>query len=56
MEDMQRRITRDLNYQPAGDIWLTAFSVDLAKAGLSDSEVQTLRNMIKWQMEQLQPK
>jgi hypothetical protein len=56
MEDMQRRITQDLNYQPAGDIWLTAFSVDLAKAGLSDSEVQTLRNMIKWQMEQLQPK
>jgi hypothetical protein len=55
MENMQKRITSELNYQPAGEIWLTAFSVDVKKSGLSASEVQVVRNLVEWQMNQLQP-
>jgi hypothetical protein len=55
MDDMEKRLTRDLNYRSAGEIWLTAFSVDLHQTGLSASELEMVRNLIKWQMDQLQP-
>ncbi|MDB6122543.1 MAG: hypothetical protein JWQ71_1536 [Pedosphaera sp.] len=55
MEDMQKRITSEMKYQPAGEVWFTAFSVDLKKTGLSQSEVQMVRNLVEWQMKQLQP-
>jgi hypothetical protein len=54
MEDMQKRIVSELKYRPEREIWLTAFSVDLKKAGLSSSEVQMVRNLVKWQMDQMQ--
>ncbi len=54
MEDLERRITRELHYQPAGEVWLTAFSVDLRKNGLSPAEIQVMRNLVKWQLDQMQ--
>ncbi len=55
MEDMEKRIVRELHYRPDGEIWLTAFSVDVRKTGLSPSQLQMVRNMVKWQMDQMQP-
>lgn len=54
MDDMERRVVRELNYRPAGDIWFTAFSVDVRKTGLSPGELESMRNMIQWQLDQLQ--
>jgi hypothetical protein len=54
MDDMERRVVRDLNYRPAGDIWFTAFSVDVRKTGLSPGELESMRNMIQWQLNQMQ--
>lgn len=54
MDDMERRLTRELNYQASGDLWLTAFSVDLRKTGLSQSELQTIQNLVKWELQQMQ--
>src|SRR5579871_165639 len=49
MENMERRITSELHYRPAGDVWLPVFSVDLAAAGMSESDLNMIRNMVKWQ-------
>ncbi len=54
MEDMEKRVTGELHYRPADEIWLTAFSVDLHRAGLSPAEVQVMRNLVKWQLDQMQ--
>lgn len=55
MEDMEKRIERELHYRPDGDIWLTAFSVDVRKTGLSRSQLQMMQNIVKWEMDQMQP-
>ena len=55
MEDMEQRVTHDLGYRPDGEIWLTAFSVDLRDTGLSPAELQMMRNFVKWQLDQMQP-
>ena len=55
MDDMERRLVRELNYRPDGEIWFTAFSVDVRKTGLSPDELQSIRNMIRWQLDQMQP-
>jgi hypothetical protein len=55
MDDMERRLSQELGYRPADDLWLTAFSVDLRQTGLSPGQLQMVRNIIKWQMDQLQP-
>ena len=54
MDNMEKSITRQLHYRPDGDIWLTAFSVDLRKIGLPPAQIESMRNMMKWQMEQMQ--
>lgn len=54
MHDLERRICEELNYRPAGDTWQTAFAINLRAAGISDAEVNVVRSMVKWQMEQLQ--
>ncbi len=54
MDDMERRVVHDLNYRPVGDTWFTAFSVDVRKTGLSPGELQSLQNMIQWQLDQMQ--
>jgi len=53
MDDLEKRITRELHYRPAGEVWLTAFSVDLKAAGLTASDVQMVQNLIQWQMGQM---
>lgn len=53
MEDMEKRVTRQLNYRPDGDVWLTAFSVDIRKTGMSPYELQMMQNLVKWQMNQM---
>ncbi len=55
MDNMEKSITRDLNYRPVEDVWLTAFSVDVRDTGLTPGQVQAMRNMVKWQLEQMQP-
>jgi len=54
MDDMERRLTTQLHYRPAEDVWLTAFSVDMKKADISPSEAQVMRNLVKWQLDQMQ--
>ena len=53
MDDLQQRLQRELHYRPAGDVWLTAFSVDFNRSGISPYEAQVTRNLIKWQLEQM---
>ena len=55
MENMEKRVIRDLGYHTDGEIWLTAFSVDIRKTGMSPAELQMMQNMVKWQLEQMQP-
>jgi hypothetical protein len=55
MPNLEKRIIRQLHYRPDGDVWFTAFSVDLRKTGLSPGEIEWMRNLIKTQLEQLQP-
>ncbi len=54
MEDMEKRVIRELNYRSDGEIWLTAFSVDVRKTGLSATELQMMQNLVKWQIDQMQ--
>ena len=54
MDNMEKSITRQLHYRPDGDIWLTAFSVDLRQIGLPPAQIESMRNMMKWQLEQMQ--
>lgn len=54
MHDLERRIGEELRFRPAGDTWLTAFAINPRAAGLSDAELNLVRGMVKWQMEQLQ--
>ena len=56
MDNMEKSITRQLHYRPDGDIWLTAFAVDLRQiqACRRKGNWQAMRNMMKWQMQQMQ--
>jgi hypothetical protein len=53
MDNMEKTVRRQLHYRPAGDIWLTAFAADVRQTGLSPAQLQMMRDMVKWQMEQL---
>jgi len=46
MDDMERRVINQLHYRPDGDNWLTAFSSDLRETGMSQVEIQFIRNMV----------
>jgi hypothetical protein len=54
MEDFERRLTQDLNYRPARDEWFPAFSVDLQKAQVTDSELNFVQSLVDWQMKMLE--
>jgi hypothetical protein len=54
MDDLEKRVTGDLHYRPADETWLTAFSVNLRKGGISPAEAQIIRNLIKTQLDQMQ--
>jgi hypothetical protein len=53
MDDLQKRVTGELHYRPADEIWLTAISVDMRKSGISPSEAQFLRSLIEGQVDQM---
>jgi hypothetical protein len=55
MDDLERRIRRELGYRPDSDLWLPAFTVDYTKAGLSVIEATLLRTMVRQQMQGLLP-
>lgn len=55
MEDMERRVRREFGYRAESDLWLPAFTVDYAKAGLSVIEATILRTMVQRQMQELLP-
>ncbi len=54
MDDLEKRITGDLHYRPADEIWLCAFSVDMRKSGLSPVAAQWMRSLIEGEMDQMQ--
>jgi hypothetical protein len=55
MTDLEQRLRDELGCRPTGQTWLTAFSVDLAKAGVSPGEREFMSGMIKRQLEVLRP-
>jgi hypothetical protein len=56
MPDLEKRLGQQLHYRSVAEHWFTAFSVNLAKAGVSESERQSVRNLVKLQLAQFQPK
>jgi hypothetical protein len=54
MDDLEKRVTGELRYRSDGETWLTAFSVDLHKSGISPGEAEIVRNLIKSQLDQMQ--
>ena len=56
MPDLEQRLRKDLGYQPGKQIWLTAFSVDLPKAGISTTEHEFISKFVTRQLEALQTK
>lgn len=55
MDDLERRVRREFGYRAESDLWLPAFTVDYAKAGLSVVEATLLRTMVQRQMQELLP-
>jgi hypothetical protein len=53
MPDLELRLRNELNYRPAEELWLTAFSVNLSKSGISQSEIGFIRAFVKREMDQL---
>ena len=53
MEDLERRLTRELNYRPSREEWFSAFSVDLQKTQISDAELKFVQGFVDWQMQML---
>ncbi len=53
MPDLEQRLAADLKYYPAGELWLSAFSVDLRQAGITTEERDFVRKIVAWQLKQL---
>jgi hypothetical protein len=53
MEDLERRLTRELNYRPGREEWFSAFSVDMQKTQISDAELKFVQGFVDWQMQML---
>jgi hypothetical protein len=54
MDDLEKRVTGELHYRPAEEKWMTAFSVDLDKSGISPFAAGWLRSFVQEEMEQIQ--
>jgi hypothetical protein len=50
MPDMEKRLRAELKYQPADELWFTAFGVDLLKARITSTEREFIDNFVKWQL------
>jgi hypothetical protein len=53
--DLERRLREEMNYQPVEQFWLTAFSVDLAGAGISSADLAFISSLVHREMAPLQP-
>jgi hypothetical protein len=53
MPDLEKRVRDQLGYRPAGELWLTAFSVNLATAGVSPAEREFIHNVVQKQLAEL---
>jgi hypothetical protein len=47
MPDLERRLRQELGYRPAGQVWLTAVSVNLRQTGVSPGERQFIRGLVQ---------
>ncbi len=56
MDNMEKLLAKELHYYPVDELWLNAFSVDLKKSGVSESEARATRSMVEWQLKGLQGK
>ena len=56
MPDLEARLRKELRYHPAGQLWLTAFSVNLAQGGISNADRQFIRSLVRQGMEQTRPR
>jgi hypothetical protein len=54
MPDMEMRLRRDLNYDPREQVWFTAFTVDLQKAGITQNEWDFIHQFVKKEIGELQ--
>ncbi len=54
MPDLELRLRKELHYRPAQELWLTAFSVNLSQAGISQSERQFIRAFVKRELDEMQ--
>lgn len=55
MDDLERRIRRQLGYRPGEDVWVLAFGVDLKQSGISEWEFNLIRFMTQRQLQILNP-
>lgn len=55
MANLEKGLVNEQHYRPDGELWFTAFSVDMRKTGLSPSEIQWMRGLIKVELEQMKP-
>src|SRR5262249_24337055 len=55
MADLEKRLRADLAYRPRTERWLTAISVNTRRAGLAEAEVESMRALVRWQLEALEP-
>jgi hypothetical protein len=53
MENLEKHLVNELHLRPASEEWLNAFSLDLKKSGVTPSEAEAVRNMVKWQFDQM---
>ena len=53
MPEMETRLRKELHYQPVEDTWFAPITVNLAEAGISASELEFVRGIIRSQMKQL---
>lgn len=54
MADIERRLVAELDYAPAENRWLRAFSVDPRAEGLSRFEIRMVRSMVRLQLRQME--
>ena len=54
MTDLEERLRKKLAYSPAEETWVTVFSVNPKKAGLSAFETAMVSRMIKSQLAKMQ--
>lgn len=53
MRGLEDSIVSKMGYKPAGDEWLTVYTVDVKKTGMDKAQLDMIKNMIKMQMDNM---